>query len=317
MYTDFVNLDNLITEINNIYSNNPLASNEIIMEPEREVNFYYSTKLNPFCSPQINEMFMISLQRTASGRAQNSKKIDDESIRRDLIQNEIHEKENNIRSQWRSLNSETGDTALRIQNRKATKNRTKVRSSLIRLQIGNLQMLNNNNNNVNNEKPAARHGNQRSNSIRIPEKPPKDISITNPRELASSNSLLVSPTPELSASTDSLLSPIQNDSDDRIAFNAQDNNDPRRSPQRIAIEVPQNQPAAFGKAPIRKLSKSNLNFELAAARTGMQMSHVRKTRASISNEFKAIDVVIPDEKENKLRRIPPAGNRRRPTRPNK
>ncbi|EAY09491.1 hypothetical protein TVAG_102400 [Trichomonas vaginalis G3] len=312
MYSDFVNLDNLISEINNIYeTKHDLTSDVSVLEPEREINFYYSTAMNPYCSPNISEMFMMSLQRTAQGRTQNAKKIDNESIHSELIQNEIYENEIKIRSYWNTLNTDNNDVALTVQSRKDKKNRTKVRSSSIRLQIGNLQMLNSNY-----EKPASRLGNLRSSFIRLSEKQMKEeMNLASPRELCSSTSILRSPIVDVSANNESLLSPLSGDSDEMIPPVHQEPSENKKPRQRIVLQIP-TQPAAFGKAPERKLSRSNLKPEIHKARTGSLGSHIRKSRASISSEFKASDVVIP-EGNDVTRRSPPTGNRRRPTRPPK
>lgn len=289
-YVDF-NLDDLITEIDAVYGGaSPLNNNDVSLEPERDVNFYYSNAINPYCTPKINEMFMMSLQRTVAGRAQNAKKIDDESIHIDLIQHEIRENERKIRAEWRSLNTENTESSASVKSRKTPRGRTKIRSSSIRLQIGNLQMLNASPP----PEPASRgfHSNLRSNSIRIPEK-----------ALDSSPSY-VSPLLNPSSSNDSLLL-INNSSETEPETPS-----PKPKKDKVQIEMPTG-PAAFGIAPQRKFSKSNLKADLAAAR---QLSpHLRKSRASISNEMKTSEVVIPDDD---LRRAAAPTGRRRPTRPN-
>lgn len=130
----------LESAFNDIYKPDQSEAGKVLLEPEREAHFYYSSFYNPFCPKEINQMFFTGSQRSAVGRAKATKKLDEKEIANDIMQYEIKENAEKLRDEWHALISRDYQSDEIKTKRRAAKMRT-GRAQTINIQVGTLQIF--------------------------------------------------------------------------------------------------------------------------------------------------------------------------------
>ena len=147
------NLIDIEAQLNEIYPPEERTSDQSFSS-KRNVNFYYSSEFNPYCSKEINNMFVLASQRSALGRANSTKKLDESVISNLLMEHELKKQEVELKKVWQTklnqndnksyegYDSESSVSKQKTQiPQKSDKTYFSKRRQSVNIQIGSLQMI--------------------------------------------------------------------------------------------------------------------------------------------------------------------------------